>query len=91
MLRWEPSARWLLVNVDERCIVRLDGKVKFREGNVIFCGERDAAIAQLCDLRGSNHKTVVHEVLDAVKRARPRLYPITWWDSLTQRWKTTEL
>jgi len=32
------EAKWLVIEVDKDSIIELDEKVKFKEGNVIFCG-----------------------------------------------------
>src|SRR6188768_2383636 len=37
-LCWEEGARWLVVRVAADSIVDLDGKVKFPEGEVVYCG-----------------------------------------------------
>ena len=44
LLYWGPEAKWLVVEVDEDKVVDIDGyKVKFPEGNVIYCGNRKDA------------------------------------------------
>jgi hypothetical protein len=40
----EDTRLWLLLLVDEAKIVRLDGKVKFPEGEVVFCGDWQTAV-----------------------------------------------
>src|SRR6266566_3144865 len=46
-----PTSKWLVVEVDEAAIVLITagggGKCKFPSGNVVFCGERDAAVEYL--------------------------------------------
>ena len=41
---WAEDAKWLVVEVPAAAVVDLGGKVKFPHGNVIFCGERSAAV-----------------------------------------------
>ena len=48
---WEdPNARWLVVRVLAADIVELNRKVKFPRGEVVFCGGREAAAAEICRL-----------------------------------------
>ena len=47
MLNWEPTAQWLVVEVDASSVVQLDGKVKFPRGVVVHCGDRLSATAYL--------------------------------------------
>ena len=48
---WEdPNARWLVVRVLAADIVKLNRKVKFPRGEVVFCGGREAAAAEICRL-----------------------------------------
>jgi hypothetical protein len=37
---WEENAKWLVVEVEDKDVVDLKDKVKFPEGNVVFCGNR---------------------------------------------------
>jgi hypothetical protein len=39
------DAKWLVLKVRAKDIVRLDGKVKFQEAEILFCGERDTAVS----------------------------------------------
>ncbi|MBF7012557.1 hypothetical protein, partial [Novosphingobium sp. HR1a] len=41
LFTWSADAKWLVVEVDH--YVELDGKVKFREGNVVHCGDKASA------------------------------------------------
>ena len=50
-LLFDPSARWLVVEVDASEIVDLKGKVKFRRGVVVHCGTRETATAYLAERR----------------------------------------
>jgi hypothetical protein len=43
----DPSSRWLIVAVDRDSVVDLGGKVKFPRGEVIYCGSRDAVVAEM--------------------------------------------
>lgn len=45
LLSWAPESRWLVVEVDARDIVQLDGKVKFPRGTVVHCGDQLSATA----------------------------------------------
>jgi len=48
LLNWDEDAKWLVVSVDEDKIVSIDNnKVKFPEGEVIYCGNREGAIELL--------------------------------------------
>jgi hypothetical protein len=49
LFRWEPDAKWLVVEVDAGAIVDLDGKVKFPRGVVVFCGDRKSATDWLAE------------------------------------------
>ena len=46
-----PVGVWLVLKVEDspENLVRLDGKVKFREGTVVFAGSRNAATAFIYD------------------------------------------
>ncbi len=37
---WAPDAKWLVVSVPASDLVELSGKVGFRSGEVVFCGDR---------------------------------------------------
>ena len=39
------DAKWLIMSVDASTIIDLDSKVKFPECDVVFCGDRETAIA----------------------------------------------
>jgi len=41
----EEGAKWLVLNVKEEGIVDLDGKIKFEQCEVVYCGARDIAIS----------------------------------------------
>ncbi len=40
---WAENDKWLVVSVETSTIVRLEGKVKFQKGDVLFCGDRKSA------------------------------------------------
>lgn len=42
-LDWQEDAKWLVVEVEEKNIIDLGGKVKFPSGVVVFCGGRKEA------------------------------------------------
>lgn len=44
---WEADCKWLVVKVDTEHLINLDGKVKFKCGEVVFCGDRKGAINYL--------------------------------------------
>ena len=44
---WESDALWLVVRITSPGYVDLDGKVKFEAGEVVFCGDRAAAVADI--------------------------------------------
>ena len=47
----DPFARWLVVEVDAARVVDLDDKVKFPEGDVLYCGDMPGAQAFLAERR----------------------------------------
>lgn len=40
---WKASDKWLVVKVNVKDMINLDGKVKFKCGEVVFCGDRKSA------------------------------------------------
>jgi len=46
---FSEDAKWLVVEVDAKKVVKLDGKVKFPSGNVVFCGSRKDATDYLVE------------------------------------------
>ena len=60
----DADARWLVVAVDAATIVDLDGKVKFPEGEVVFCGNREDAIADIIQ-RGADPSKVCYNRVHA--------------------------
>ena len=49
LLNWGGRAKWLVVEVLKSKIVDLNGKVKFPDGKVVFCGERLGATKYLLE------------------------------------------
>lgn len=43
LLDWSEQAKWLVVEVTEASIIDLGDKVKFPEGTVVYCGDRNGA------------------------------------------------
>jgi len=41
----DEDAKWLVLSVDAESVVELDGKVKFPECEVVYCGDRETAVA----------------------------------------------
>ena len=52
LLDWTEETKWLLVEVDEGSLVDLKGKIKFPKGDVVFFGDREAAIQTLAEKTG---------------------------------------
>jgi hypothetical protein len=61
---WADDAKWLVVEVDEKTIVSLNGKVKFPRGEVVFCGKQDDAIAYL-SARAPAGKAIIGQSVSA--------------------------
>ena len=49
LLSWEPNAKWLVIEVDEKRVVDLGSKVKFPSGKVVFCGDRLGATGYIAE------------------------------------------
>ena len=49
LLNWEPSAKWLVCEVEESEIINLDGKVKFPSSTVLHCGTQETATQFISD------------------------------------------
>ncbi|ACI52229.1 hypothetical protein Gdia_2485 [Gluconacetobacter diazotrophicus PA1 5] len=58
----DVDANWLVVEIDAASVVDLDGKVKFPRGDVVFCGDREAAIADILS-RGADIASCVYSTL----------------------------
>ena len=56
----DPKSRWLVVEVAKSSIVELPGKVKFPRGEVIFVGDREAAVAYLVERAPSGKSIAFH-------------------------------
>lgn len=46
-LYWDDNCKWLVVKVNVKDIIDLEGKVKFKCGEVVFCGDRINAVEYL--------------------------------------------
>ncbi len=51
LLSWELDSKWLVVEVEASKVVELNGKVKFPEGQVIYCGDRLGATSLIANHR----------------------------------------
>ena len=49
LVNWSDDAKWLVVEVEQKTIVELDGKVKFPRGIVVACGDRLLATSFLIE------------------------------------------
>ena len=61
-LATDADAKWLVVAVVATEIVDLDGKVKFPRGEVVFCGERHYAVADIIN-RGAKPEACHYSTL----------------------------
>ena len=43
LISWKEDAKWLVVKVNKEDLIKLDGKVKFKRGDVIYSGNRKKA------------------------------------------------
>ena len=50
LLDWSPDAKWLVVKIDAREIVDLNGKIKVPRGEVVYCGDRLSATDEITRL-----------------------------------------
>ncbi len=55
----EPDAVWMVVAVDSATVVHIGGKAKAPKAEVVFCGQRDEAVAYLLSNGGAG-KAVVY-------------------------------
>ena len=60
LLKWSADARWLVVRVPAELVVELDGKVKFRAGVVVYCGDRAGATNYIARHGGAGRAIVGH-------------------------------
>jgi len=58
-LSFAQDAVWMVVAVDKATIVDLGDKVKFPSGEVVFCGDRPSAVAEIV-ARGADSSRVVY-------------------------------
>ena len=63
----DPKSRWLVVEVAKSSIVELPGKVKFPRGEVVFVGDREAAVAYLVE-RAPSGKSIAFNTATAGDR-----------------------
>lgn len=90
-LTWEPDAKWLVVRVARADIVDLQGKVKFPRGEVVCCGDRDAATRYLIANGGLGH-AIAGAALTAGDRGTATAgdggaVAVRWWDPSAERWR----
>ena len=58
LFSWDKDANWLVVEVLERDIIDLDGKVKFPKGTVVFCGDQKGATEYLYSNGGAGRAII---------------------------------
>ena len=68
LLNWSPDAKWLAVEVEEKGIINLNGKVKFQKCRVVLCGDRKAA-TDLVSKHAPNGTAVIGLVQDGGDRS----------------------
>lgn len=83
-----PGANWLIIAAEPSDVIRVDewggsgdGKVKFRRGEVVHCGDRDTAIQYLVDHAPEGQETIGHGDSDAIallKLVWDRTEPGSW-------------
>mgnify|MGYP000906889707 CR=1 FL=1 len=80
----DPGARWLVVEVVRAEIVELPGKVKFPRGEVIFVGDREAAVAYLVERAPSGKSIAFHRATagygGTATAGEGGTIAIRWWD-----------
>jgi len=54
----DPTAKWLIVEIDPETAIDLDGKVKFPRGKVVFVGDLDSAPKWLSEHGGAGRAIV---------------------------------
>ena len=65
LLNWDQSAKWLVVRVAvDAELIDLEGKVKFRRGEVVHCGDRLSATGYLIE-RLTRAASVVGAIMTA--------------------------
>ena len=67
LMDWKPEAKWLVCRVAKDSIIDLGGKVKFPSCEVIFCGDRFAAVAYI-SANGAAGRAVVSGIATAGDR-----------------------
>ena len=68
LLNWSPDAKWLAVEVEEKGIINLNGKVKFQKCRVVLCGDRKA-VTDLVSKHAPNGTAVIGLVQDGGDRS----------------------
>ena len=58
LVHWDEGAKWLVVSVDESGIIDLGGKVKYRSGEVVFCGDSKTAAQYVSDNGGFGRRII---------------------------------
>ena len=58
LLCWDESAKWLVVEIDPKTAVDLNGKVKYPSGRVVFVGDRSTAPIWLGEHGGAGRAIV---------------------------------
>jgi hypothetical protein len=58
LLDWNPSAKWLVCEVDPNEIIELDGKVKFPKCTVVHCGNQISATNYIAEHGGASKAIV---------------------------------
>ena len=89
LLNWSPDAKWLAVEVEEKGIINLNGKVKFQKCRVVLCGDRKA-VTDLVSKHAPNGTAVIGLVQDGGDRSTITggdysTLVLTYWDSKTGR------
>jgi len=62
---WSKDAKWLVVRVPEKDIIDLVGKVKFRRGEVVFCGDRNGATKYLLAAPEGRGRAIIGASVDS--------------------------
>ena len=97
LANYDPENKWLVLSVDKDKIVDLSGKVKFPEGEVIFCGALAEAARYVYDnggagraiigitVTGGDGSTVSGGNRSTVTGGEKALITLQYWDSKTNR------
>ena len=90
-LSFAQDAVWMVVAVDKATIVDLGDKVKFPSGEVVFCGDRPSAVAEIV-ARGADSSRVVYYTATAGYRGTATAgdggtIAILWWDNKREKYR----